>query len=261
MRGIERPPRWALVALALFLLADLVLVGFVHFRPSSSASTQTTAATSSPAAGASSTTPPAASSAPATPTPRTPTLAVYGDGYSAGNPLGGMGPAAWPAILAARTGAQLTLAAVPQAGYAVAGVDGRTFPQLVTSSPSTADVTVVFGSRNDVSSSPDEVGTAALETFQQIQAQAPATVLLVVGPAWDDAAAPAELEEVRDAVAAAATEVGAEFVDPLAEGWFDRPAGLIATDGISLTDAGHTHVADELTPLVSQVLTSAVPTE
>jgi hypothetical protein len=264
MRGIERPPRWAFVALILFALADIVLVAQLALRsPASATATATASRTgSAPATSAAPETSSAVAAGSTAPSATPPLLAVYGDGYSAGNDVGGQGPTGWPALVAQRTGAQLTLTAVPQAGYSASGVDGRTYLTMVNGAPvPDADVTVVLGSRNDQPEDPAAVGTAALATFRQILLQAPETTLVVVGPVWSDDAPPAALGDVRDAVAAAAAQAGAQFVDALAEEWFAEPEGLIGLDGISPTDAGHAHLADLVTPLVSQALTRTDATD
>lgn len=86
---------------------------------------------------------------------------------------------------------------------------------LATSSPEpTADVTIVFGSRNDYLVPPAEITAAATRTLETIRAAAPETQLLVIGPAWTDAAVPPGLLPVRDAVREAATAAGATFIAP-----------------------------------------------
>ncbi|WP_324278578.1 SGNH/GDSL hydrolase family protein [Blastococcus brunescens] len=221
------------------------------------ASTRTPPAFDPPtdAAGSSEPTSSAASTAPAT--EDTPVLAFYGDWHVSGTELGGQGAAGWPAIVSERIGAEATVAhAVPSAGYvATAATTGDTFPTLVQNGPEpTADVTIVFGGRNDYPFPPEEIAAAATRTFEAIRAAAPETELLVIGPAWSDAAVPPELPPVRDAVQQAAAAAGATFVDPLAEGWFFDGTGLIGADLISPTDAGHVYLADRIEPVVRRLL-------
>ncbi|MGY1716382.1 SGNH/GDSL hydrolase family protein [Geodermatophilus sp. SYSU D01106] len=198
--------------------------------------------------------PAAATSAPSAP----PVLAVYGDGYSAGSALGGQGATGWPALVAAGTGAELRLTAAARAGYAAVGATGQDFAGLVTSAPvPDATVTVVFGSRNDYGQPLATVSAGAAATLQTLRQAAPETELVVVGPAWSDADVPAELLEVRNAVEEAAGAVDATFVDPLEAGWFSEPAGLIAPDGVSPTDAGHAFIASSLTPVLTQALSAS----
>ncbi|MGY1624196.1 SGNH/GDSL hydrolase family protein [Geodermatophilus sp. SYSU D00965] len=192
-----------------------------------------------------------------------PVLAVYGDGYSAGSALGGQGETGWPALVARQLGADLRLNAVARAGYAAVGANGQDFAGLVSATPvPDATVTVVFGSRNDLGSPVSAVAGNATETLQLIRRSAPNTELVVVGPAWSTADAPADLLPLRNAVADAARAADATFVDPLAEGWFAQPGVLIAPDEVSPTDAGHEFLASRIAPVVQEALSAAGnPTE
>lgn len=259
--ALERPPRWGLIAIVVLLLANVGLVLLLVQRQSSTpepttsvaaASTGTTTSprTSTPSATSNS---PATSSSPASQTTGDPgVLAVYGDGYSSGNSEGGTGAAGWPALVSQQLGMQLQLIAATLAGYVRPGSTGQTYPQLVQAQPPTdASVTVVFGSRNDVAAAPAEVQAAASATFAAILAADPTTQLLVIGPCWSSANAPAELTAVSSAVQAAAQAAGATYVDPLTQGWFADPAGLVSpADGISLLNAGHSYLAGLIAPLV-----------
>ncbi|MGY1723804.1 SGNH/GDSL hydrolase family protein [Blastococcus sp. SYSU DS0533] len=189
-----------------------------------------------------------------------PVLAVYGDGYAAGNESGGLGPAGWPAIVAQRVGAELQLNAVSRSGYAAAGATGQDFLDLVESTPvPDADVTLLFGSRNDLDESPAVVRENATAAIAAAQSQAPDTSVVVIGPVWDDGDVPDALLAVRDAVQAAARAVGVPFVDPLAAGWFAEQTGFIAADGVSPNDQGHVYLADRVTPLVQTAVAQADP--
>jgi hypothetical protein len=188
-----------------------------------------------------------------------PILAVYGDGYSAGSTLGGQAAAGWPALMAQQLDADLRLHAVSMAGYAAIGTSGEDFSALVAANPvPDAAVTVVFGSRNDIGNAASAISQGAAETFQLVRTAAPTTQLVVVGPAWSNADVPDDLLALRDAVRAAAEAAGATFVDPVAQGWFSSPGDLIATDGISPTDAGHAFLASQIAPVALQVLPSTV---
>ncbi|MEI4278287.1 GDSL-type esterase/lipase family protein [Klenkia terrae] len=263
--AFERPPRWGLIAIVVLLLANVGLVLLLVQRqnsepgPTRSVAAATTGTTSprttAPATGTRSSAP--GSSAPET-TGDPGVLAVYGDGYSSGNSEGGTGAAGWPALVAQQLDMQLQLSAATLAGYVRPGSTGQTYPQLVQAQPpADASVTVVFGSRNDVAADPAEVQAAASATFAAILAADPSTRLLVIGPCWSSAAAPAELTAVSTAVQAAAQAAGATYVDPLTRGWFAAPAGLVSpADGISLLDAGHSYLGDLIAPLVDTARSS-----
>lgn len=188
-----------------------------------------------------------------------PVLAVYGDSYSAGGRQGGRGDSGWPALVAGHLGADLRLHAAGGAGY-VNGSAARdeTFLDQVRGAPEPdADVVVVFGSRNDAFLPPAEVAEQAGAVVAAVRAGSPSAVLVVIGPAWDDDVPPDGLLPTRDAVATAAAEAGAAFVDPLAEGWLrDRPE-LVGTDGVHPDDDGHAHLAELVAPVVREALAGA----
>ncbi|TKJ23142.1 SGNH/GDSL hydrolase family protein [Blastococcus sp. CCUG 61487] len=185
-----------------------------------------------------------------------PVLAFYGDFLTSGTEYGGLGPAGWPALVSERLDAVSTpLHAVPEAGYVAGATTGSAFPALVERFPEPdADVTIVFGSRNDYVASPQQITAAATRTIEAILAAAPDTQVVVIGPAWTDVVVPPELPRVRDAVQLAAYVAGATWVDPLSERWFFDDAGLIATDAISPTDAGHVFMADQIEPVLRALL-------
>lgn len=257
MQGLERPPRWGTAAMSILVVGNCGLFGYLSLRPAPSdpdagsvtVPVASTAVAPTPA--------PAATSSPAVAT-RTPVLAVYGDGYTAGSTLGGQGAKNWAALVAQQLGADLRVNAVSLAGYVSQGTTGQTFPQLVAAHPvPDADVIVVFGSRNDDGKSPSAVGQAAAQTFAGVRASAPHAQLVVIGPAWSNASPPADLSAVSAAVKSAATAAGATYVDPLSGGWFATPASLIASDGVSPTDAGDAYLAGLIEPVVAQALTAA----
>lgn len=189
-----------------------------------------------------------------------PVLAFYGDFLTSGGEFGGLGPAGWPALVSQRLDAAGTSPhAVADAGYVVeSDFTGDTFVTLAERFlEPTADVTVVFGSRNDYLATPAQITAAATRAFDAIRAAAPETRLVVIGPAWTDAVVPPELPRVRDAVLQAATAAGVTFVDPLADRWFFDDLGLIGPDLISPTDQGHAFMADRIEPVLRDVLANA----
>jgi lysophospholipase L1-like esterase len=233
---------------------NAVLLTYLALRPASvdprAGAPAPTASTSDPA--------PSAAHSDATGSVERPVVAVYGDGYSAGSSMGGQADRGWPAVVAAELRADLRLNAVSMVGYAALGRTGQDFPNLVLASPEAgATVTVVFGSRNDLGQPAAVVGQQAAETYALIRSAAPQTRLVVVGPSWSNADVPAELRALRDAVQSAAMDAGAVFIDPIAEEWFADPAGLIADDGISPTDAGHAFIGARVAPIVEQALDAA----
>lgn len=252
---LERPPLWGILALLVLVLGNVALFVFMAARPDPVDPYSPRTASVTAAAPSATADRPAAAPVPEPAPDERPAVLVVGDGYAAGNQMGGRGAAGWPALVAQRTGAELVLAAVPQAGYASVGISGQTFVTLVEEAPVTdAAVTVLFGSRNDGDEDLATVTKNVTRAVGLVRQRAPESVLVVVGPAWSSAAVPASLLAVRDAVQAAALAQGATFVDPLAEGWFAQQSGLISADGVSPTDGGHGYLADQLTPVVQQAL-------
>jgi len=245
-RNLPLPSRTEGIVIAVILLVTAIGVGLAAWY----ASNRTTPAFEAPAnAGAS-----------AEPSPTSAdglVLAFYGDRYTAGTQQGGLGPAGWPAILTERLDARATeVHALIDAGYVATSTFGDfTYEALAGQQPEPdADVTIVFGSRNDFQASRRDITAAATRTFDIILAAAPNTQVLVIGPVGTDAAVLPELPLVRDAVRDAALAAGVTYVDPLAERWFSDDVGLIGPDRISPTDAGHAYLADQIEPYVRVLL-------
>jgi len=186
-----------------------------------------------------------------------PVVAVYGDSYSAGSGEGGNGAAGWPAIVAGRLEADVRLHADPGAGYVAAGGAGTFLDQVQASPEPDADVVVVFGSRNDTGAPVQQIEDQATATYDAVRAESPAATLVVIGPAWSDAAVPADTLLARDAVRAAAETAGVAFVDALADGWFFGRLELIGGDAIHPTDEGHVYLADLIEPILREALSGA----
>lgn len=113
-----------------------------------------------------------------------------------------------------------------------------------------ADVAIVTGGRNDLSVPGDPV-TAATEYLHALHAAYPQAKLVVVAPFWNDADPPAQLLNMRDAEKSTAAELGATFIDPLADGWTLRPDQLVA-DGVHPNQAGHDELARRLVAALRQ---------
>lgn len=166
-------------------------------------------------------------------------VAVIGDSYSRGTVLGGLGSANWTAVLATArqwrlddvaVGATGYVASLPPSGpYASAQLD-----QALADDPA---LVIVQGSINDGFFDPAFVGAAASTLYAEIHRRDPDARLVVVGPFV--VGQPAGPSALRDAVARAARDAGAMFLDPLAEQWFAGTAGTLSADGVHPTDAGH----------------------
>jgi lysophospholipase L1-like esterase len=192
-----------------------------------------------------------------------PVIAVVGDSYTTGS-LMDSGPAStWSALMAEdlrrdRPELVLSVEAGGGSGYTTGGFRQLNFEQLAQlSMPAEPDLIIVFGSLNDFRSRPSEVKVAARSLMGWLVAERPDATILVIGPPWRNSRVPDNLLRVRDVVRTAALESGANFIDPLAEGWFSgESSSLIGEDDLHPTDAGHRHLAELIRPRVEQLLAS-----
>jgi lysophospholipase L1-like esterase len=191
-------------------------------------------------------------------------IAVIGDSYTSGSEVGGNGARSWPTLawkLLAQRGldVEADVAAEGGAGYGHPGDRGRVFEDLTAQAVQRSDALVVFfGSRNDQPVDPQKFPSLAASAFKLARFTAPDAKFLIIGPAWPTATPPPEVLKIRDSLRAVASAGPAQFVDPIAEGWFvDRPE-LIGADGVHPTDAGHRYMAERIAPLIYSQLTIRV---
>jgi hypothetical protein len=141
------------------------------------------------------------------------------------------------------------------AGYGVPGNHGNVYEALAARAVRTDDALVVFfGSRNDEPADPALLPGAMRSALGIARRAAPSARMLVIGPPWPSADVPPAVLRVRDALYGAAREVGATWIDPLAEGWFVGRPDLIGRDGVHPTDAGHAYMAEKIAPLIAAAL-------
>lgn len=184
-------------------------------------------------------------------------VAVIGDSYTSGFEGTGRGAAnwterAWQSLAARGTYVRADVAAEGGAGYAVRGNGGGLFGDLTARVVQPDDALVVFfGSRNDQDVEPGQLIRLVADTLGLARRTAPSTRMLVIGPPWPTADVPGNVWRIRDILSTEARVVGAEFVDPLAEGWFVGRPELIGPDGVHPTDAGHAYLADKIVPLIA----------
>ncbi|SFO94351.1 Lysophospholipase L1 [Geodermatophilus dictyosporus] len=115
-------------------------------------------------------------------------------------------------------------------------------PDVAQAAP---DVVVVQGSTNDAGVPSVEVGAAATALYADLAAAVPGARVVVLGPLAAPGVPRAEIEAIRDALAAAAAQAGLLFVDPVAGDWLAPSQGLWA-DSTHPDDEGYAVVADEL---------------
>lgn len=184
-------------------------------------------------------------------------VAVIGDSYTAGYENTGRGAAnwtqrAWRTLAGRGVSVAADVAAEGGAGYGVRGNHGGLFGDLTSRAVQPDDALVVFfGSRNDQDVEPGELTRLVADTLGQARRTAPGTRMLVIGPPWPTTDIPDNVWRIRDILNNEAHFVGAEFVDPLAEGWFLGRPDLIGPDGVHPTDAGQAYMADKIVPLIA----------
>jgi lysophospholipase L1-like esterase len=199
--------------------------------------------------------------------PTVPNVDIIGDSYTGGSDEGGYGAANWTKIVGSRFYSEsrpldMNVTAVPGAGYITRGPDKATFAEAATSNlRSSADLVLVFGSRNDGKQDATAMAAAATDLYAKIRERAPRAKLIVVGPAWVNENVPDFITANTHAISGAASAAGAVFVNPLTDGWFfGADAKLIGADGVHPTDAGHQYMAEKMFALISKTLpTMATP--
>ena len=184
-------------------------------------------------------------------------IAVIGDSYTAGYENTGRGAAnwterAWRALAGNGVYVAADVAAEGGAGYGVRGNHGSLYGDLTARAVQPDDALVVFfGSRNDQDVDPGQLTRLVADTLGLARRTVPTARMLVIGPAWPTPDIPVNVWRIRDILNNEARFVGADFVDPLAEGWFAGRPELIGPDGVHPTDAGHAYMAEKIAPLIA----------
>lgn len=239
------------LVLVLLVVVGLLTTGLVHKMGRTDVSRQTVE-------------PPPAVASTAADAESTGPMAVFIGDFVQGSDEGGDGDTNWTSILAADIRKSMPLRTVVDdsgggSGYVVRGPSPTLPEQVRRIVNQDARVVVISGSRNDVTADPSQVTAAAEDTYRLVQKLAPGAKLIVIGPTWGNQDPSGEILQTRDAVRTAAASVNAEFIDPIADGWFTNgEAGLVGSDGVSPTDLANLRMAESLYPVFAQSLT-AVP--
>jgi peptidoglycan/LPS O-acetylase OafA/YrhL/lysophospholipase L1-like esterase len=187
-----------------------------------------------------------------------PLMVVVGDSYSAGS-VGVKPYQAFPPLVADRLGTRLALDAEPATGYVADGHSNRPsnapYADRLPTTPRNADIIVVTGGRNDTLTPGDasQAPTAVRAYLTALRVKYPTAPLVVLSPFWPAGAAPTAVTRERAATRAAATDVGAHWVDT--SRWL--PPSMIGPDGIHPTPAGQREIArrlaGELAPVIARI--------
>jgi lysophospholipase L1-like esterase len=176
------------------------------------------------------------------------TAVFLGDSFTSGWNGGGIGARGWPRLVGAARGWKTVNLAVAGTGFVNPGWTKQPIEALVASAVHQhPDVIVLAGGHNDSRWSVSATAGAADDAIDRLRASAPDALLVVVGPIWQDGNPPRRCLALRDRLRDKAAEVGAVFIDPLADGWFSgRAHRLIGPDGVHPTDAGHRLIANRV---------------
>jgi len=190
-------------------------------------------------------------------------VVIIGDSYTEGTIQGGAGQNSWQQLSLKQLridGFNITSSVSGQgsAGYSARGYRGTNFQEEARRMISPDDdVVVVFGGLNDAITDPDAEATAVAATFNFIHSTAPKATIVAVGPVSPGVEPPPELISVRDTIKYEADKVGAIFVDPIADRWFDGFPDMIGADTLHPTDEGHKYMSAQLLPVLRKALTSS----
>ena len=189
-------------------------------------------------------------------------VVVIGDSYTVGSDEGGRGNQGWPTLVWKALDNQdvrvsLKVGAEGGAGYVQRGINGGVFGQKIAESVGVVDdLVVLFGSSNDVDVAPDDLASTVRDDFAKVKQLAPHAKMLVIAPVWPAPDLPPQILRVRDILRDQAAQVGATFVDPIAQRWMVDTPQLIGADGVHPTDDGHKYLAQKITPLIQNAFGS-----
>lgn len=173
-------------------------------------------------------------------------LVAVGNSFVGGSSMDSGTARRWPGLVATRLGMRLDVVSAGSSGYADAGDAGLTYRDLVREIPSDADVVIIMGSDDDAPYPRDEIEREARVALGEAVVRAPRAQIIVTSTPWVEEDPDAGIENTRDAVRAAASELGLEYIDGLGTWLVTGPPGQIGVDGLHPTDVGHARLADAL---------------
>lgn len=190
-------------------------------------------------------------------------IVAIGDSYTGGSNMGGHTgtPNNW--VIAASNNLRkdgLDILQVERglggSGYVSRGPVGKVFGEMIPANlfPQT-DAVVFFGSINDQAQPIDQVRAAADKAWTQAKKAAPNAKFIVIGPAWMRPEVPEDILAIRDTLKELAAKHKFQFIDPVAEEWFQNRPELIGSDTVHPTNAGHLLMAEKITPHLKKALT------
>lgn len=175
-------------------------------------------------------------------------VSILGDSYTVGDGADGR-QYAYPARISRMLCWVLNTSGKPGSGYRASGTGAAgsdfTDPVRIKSAlDKEPDLILLQGGLYDAGL--PGVRNAAVETIRAIQdGKSGRTVVVVIGPVLAPASDPSELLSVRDDLAAAASERGVLFVDPIAEEWLTEQDSF-SENGMTINRRGHSEYAERL---------------
>jgi lysophospholipase L1-like esterase len=176
------------------------------------------------------------------------TAVFLGDSFTSGWNGAGLGARGWPRLAATAREWRAINLAVAGTGFLNPGWTNQPIGSLVSRAiKSHPDVIVLAAGHNDSRWSSSATARAADKVIDRLRAGAPDALLVIVAPIWQSGSPPQRCLALRDHLRRKSAEIGAVFIDPLADGWFSgRSHRLIGPDGLHPTDAGHRFIAEHV---------------
>lgn len=185
---------------------------------------------------------------------------IIGDSLSTGFKTPGV---TWPdqeQTLIADMGfkADITNASENGAGYVQPGEAGDVFLDLVNRIVnSQSQVVVLFGSDNDTGQS--GLTTAVQTVLERVKVLAPQARVIMVGPTSESNDADGQLTPIISALSQSASTSGADFVDPVALGWFQGAAKqYLSSDLEHPNTPGEMYLAQQMKAVLKPAISHAM---
>lgn len=163
----------------------------------------------------------------------------------------------WPTLMQQDLRQRVVSLSTSGSGYTtrpLTSLFGGTFGARAKQVASSSRVVVIFGGTNDQRATRVQLLRAASDAISSAQRRAPDATVVIVAPVSPEAAAPATLLAVRNALREAAQRGEARFVDPIAQRWLNNRSGYVAEDGRSLTAEGQQALAARIETVVRPLL-------
>lgn len=117
-----------------------------------------------------------------------------------------------------------------------------------------ADYVLVDGGRSDMWEPPETVVAAADEYIKTVHSDWPNAKIVILLPAYATTDVAANYDAVAQGLRSTAESVGADVIDPLAQGWYrDIDVKALQKDGIHLNDNGEIYYAHKIIENLKQM--------